>query len=89
MNGGERIQTIENDGRAADASQEGQPDVFYLGGVEGGKQQTNRSSLRSLNGFPDVRPESSSSGYVLELPATIEVRQTQADNEFYLENVSH
>lgn len=29
------------------------------------------------------------SGYVIQLPATIEVRQTQAENEFYVRNVSH
>ena len=33
--------------------------------------------------------EDSSAQYILEVPATIEVRQTQADNEFYLKNVSH
>jgi hypothetical protein len=33
--------------------------------------------------------EDSSAQYVLEVPATIEVRQTQAENEFYLKNVSH
>ena len=33
--------------------------------------------------------ENSSRQYILEVPATIEVRQTQADNEFYLKNVSH
>jgi hypothetical protein len=33
--------------------------------------------------------EDSSPGYVVELPAVIEVRQTQAQNEFYMRNVSH
>jgi len=34
-------------------------------------------------------PATAEHGYVFEIPATIEVRQTQADNEFYLKNVSH
>jgi len=88
-NGGERIQRIEHDNRVVDASQKAQPDVFYLGGEEWGSQDTDRSSFDSHNGVPRVIPKTSPAGYVLELPATIEVRQTQADNEFYLENVSH
>ncbi len=89
MNGGERIQRIDHDNRVAEASQKAQPDVFYLGGEEWGSQDTDRSGFESQNGVPRVIPKTSPAGYVLELPATIEVRQTQADNEFYLENVSH
>ena len=33
--------------------------------------------------------QNSSAKYILEVPATIETRQTQAENEFYLKNVSH
>jgi len=89
MNGGERIQRIEPDNRAETASRKGQPDVFYLGGEGWGSQEPDRSNFGSQNGVPRVVPKTSSSGYVLELPATIEVRQTQAVNDFYLENVSH
>ncbi|RPJ86292.1 MAG: hypothetical protein EHM18_06980 [Acidobacteria bacterium] len=90
MNGGERIQRTEHDERAPAVSHEAQSDAFFLGGEEWGRnQKTGRSTFRSRDGVPLVMPEPSSSGYVLELPATIEVRQTQADNEFYLENVSH
>ncbi len=89
MIGGERIQRIEHDDRAVADAQQAQSDVFFLGGEESSSQETDRTSSVSPNGVPRVAPKTSSSGYVLELPATIEVRQTQADNEFYLENVSH
>jgi hypothetical protein len=89
LNGGERIQRIEHDDQATAASSKAQPDVFRLGGEKWGSQATDRSSFGSQSGAPRVIPKTSSPGYVLELPATIEVRQTQADNEFYLENVSH
>jgi len=89
LNGGEQIRKIESDDRAADVSHGAEPDVFYLGGEGWGSRPSGRLTVRSHSGVPLVKPESSSSGYVLELPAAIEVRQTQADNEFYLENVSH
>ncbi|MFB3904757.1 MAG: anti-sigma factor [Acidobacteriota bacterium] len=88
MNGGERIKRIEHQERAA--SPKAEPDVFYLGSEEWGSQETDVLTLpRSHRGNRLEAPRRSSAGYVLELPATIEVRQTQADNEFYLENVSH
>jgi hypothetical protein len=34
-------------------------------------------------------PKVDTPGFLLELPARIEVRQTQAENEFYLKSVSH
>jgi hypothetical protein len=89
VNTGEPIQRIEYDNRVADASQDAQPDVFQLGGEESGSQETDQSSFGSHDAGTRVVTRTTPSGYVLELPATIEVRQTQADKDFYLENVSH
>ena len=87
LNGGERVQRIEPDNGLIETAQESQPDVFHLGGDESGSQETDH--VGSQTKAPRVMTKTAPSEYVLELPATIEVRQTQADNEFYLENVSH
>jgi len=89
--GKERIYRIDASDLAVTASGiQRQGQVFSLDG----KEWEEITPGDHLTFQPDVRiagvdHKTSPPSYVFELPATIEVRQTQAENEFYLQNVSH